>query len=265
MPYIALNKTEYYYQKSGKGSPILFAHGLFVDNTIFKNQIDNLQNTFSCYAFDMPAHGKSSYKKDGWTLDDIVEDFRLFIGKENLQNVVLVGQSQGGMVFMRLAIKYPELVSKLILIGTSAKEEYALKIPFWQNMVQTFRNGSATDFKNCMTLVQKNVVSSHFINKFPEETAKELSVMQNQNPFGMALATESAILNRTNVSSFLAKINCLTLIVCGQDDTATPIEASTEIKENIKHSKMVVISQSAHHIPIENPDELNLHIIDFIK
>lgn len=265
MPHITLNETEYYYQQSGDGIPLLFAHGLFVDNTIFKYQIEELKKNFACYVFDMPAHGKSSFPENGWTLDDIVEDFRLFILKEKLQRVVLIGQSQGGMVFMRFAIKYPELVSKLILIGTSAREEYEDRIPFWQDMVHEFRNGSISDFKNRMSLVQRNIVSSHFINNFPDEKTEELVVMQSQNQYAMALATEAAVLNRTNISASLVEIICPTLIICGQDDTATPMEVSTEIKENITHSELVAVPYAAHHIPLENPEELNRHITKFLK
>lgn len=265
MPNITLNKTEYHYQQSGKGNPVIFAHGLFVDNTIFKYQIEELNKKFTCYSFDMPAHGKSTYDENGWSLDDIVEDFRLFILKKNLHSVILIGQSQGGMVFMRLAFKYPELVSKLILIGTSARAEFKDKIPFWQDMVITFRNGNVIDFNNRMKLIQENIISNHFIKHFPLDKAEELAIMQSQNPFAMALATEAAVLNRTNVSALLTNILCPTLILCGQDDTATPLEVSTEIKENIKYSEMFIIPNAAHHIPLENPKELNRLIINFLK
>lgn len=265
MPHITLNKTEYHYQQSGKGTPVIFAHGLFVDHSMFKYQIEVLQENFTCYAFDMPAHGKSTYDENGWSLDDIVEDLRLFILKKNLHNVVLIGQSQGGMVFMRLASKYPELVSKLILIGTSARAEYADRIPFWREIVGIFRNGNVVDFKNKMELIQENIVSNHFIKHFPLDKAEELAIMQSQNPLAMALATETAVLNRTNVSALLPNILCPTLILCGKEDTATPLEVSTEIKENIKHSKIFIIPNSAHHIPLENPKELNRLIINFLK
>ena len=265
MPHITLNKTEYHYQQSGKGTPVIFAHGLFVDYSMFKYQIEVLQKNFACYAFDMPAHGKSMHDENGWSLDDIVEDFRLFILKKNLRNVMLIGQSQGGMVFMRLASKYPELVSKLILIGTSARAEYEDRIPFWQDMVGIFRNGNVVDFHNRMKLIQENIVSKHFIKHFPLDKAEELAIMQRQNPLAMALATEAAVLNRTDVSALLSYILCPTLIVCGQDDTATPLEVSTEIKENIKHSEMFIIPNAAHHIPLENPKELNRLIINFLK
>ena len=265
MPHITLNKTEYHYQQSGKGVPVLFAHGLFVDYSIFKYQIEVLQENFACYAIDMPAHGKSTYDKNGWSLDDIVEDFRLFILEKNLHNVVLIGQSQGGMVFMRFASKYPELVSKLILIGTSAKAEYEDRIPFWQNIVGIFRNGNAVDFKNKMELIQGNIVSNHFTKHFPLDKAEELAIMQSQNPLAMALATEAAVINRTNFSDLLPNILCPTLILCGQDDTATPLEVSTEIKEKIKQSEIFIIPNAAHHIPLENPKELNRLLIDFLK
>lgn len=264
MPNIILNKTSYYFYQAGEGSPIVFAHGLFVDHTIFKHQIAHLKERYCCYSFDMPGHGRSAIINQGWSLDDIVEDFRVFLVSKQLSNVTLVGQSQGGMVFMRLAIKYPKLVSKLILIGTSAKAEYKERIPFWQDMVGTFGNGNKSDFEDCMAIVQESVVSKYFSEKYKGEKDDELLLMQNQNPAYMALATEAAILSRVDISSSLERINCATLILCGEDDQATPLEVSKDLSNKISNSKMILVAQSAHHIPIENPYELNRHIEEFL-
>lgn len=265
MPQTKLNNTEYFYNQFGEGDPIIFAHGLFVDNTIFKYQIEDLQNKFCCYSFDMPGHGQSSYYENGWTLDDIVEDFHDFIVENKLENVILIGQSQGGMVFMRFAIKYPELVSKLILIGTSDKAEFKERIGFWQNKAESFKNGSIQEYRESIKTIQKNVVSEFFLQNNPKESQEELEIMQSQNPLAMALGIESAILKRDDICGNLSKIKCETLIMCGEEDHATPLDISLEMKSKITNSEISIISKAAHHIPIENPKEVNSSIHNFLN
>lgn len=264
MLHITLNNTDYYYTKSGSGIPIIFAHGLFVDHSIFKFQISALEEKFCCYSFDMPGHGHTSYDKRGWALDDIVEDFRLFIAKNNLEKVVLVGQSQGGMVFMRFAIKYPELVSKLVLIGTSARAEFEDRIEFWNKRIERFRSGNNEYYKQDVEAIQKNVVSQFFLENSSEEAEQELMIMKSQSPFAMALGIDSAILKRNDITEDLSEIKCPTLIICGADDHATPPEISFEMKEKIKNSEVSIIANAAHHIPIENPTELNSSLLGFL-
>ena len=69
--------ADYFYQQTGEGIPVIFAHGLFVDYTIFDTQVESLQESYTCYSLDLPAHGKSTFNPDGWTLEDIAEDLSL--------------------------------------------------------------------------------------------------------------------------------------------------------------------------------------------
>ncbi|MDN9006648.1 alpha/beta hydrolase, partial [Staphylococcus aureus] len=86
---------------------------------------------------DMPGHGESSFNHRGWSLDDIADDLALMINELSLGPVVFIGQSQGGMVGIRLAAKHPELLSGLVLIGTSAREEDPQRYGTWERLKTT--------------------------------------------------------------------------------------------------------------------------------
>ena len=55
----------------------------------------------------------------------------------------------------------------------------------------------------------------------------------------------------------LPKIKCPTIVVCGRDDTATPLMLSEEMAGAIKGSELIVIEGCGHLITMEKPDETN--------
>jgi pimeloyl-ACP methyl ester carboxylesterase len=264
MPYFKTEISNYYLQQKGQGQTLIFAHGLFVDHTIFSHQFEHLCNSYNCLSFDMPGHGKSTFRENGWTLDEIVDDFYEFIKINKINNPILIGQSQGGMIFMRLAIKFPDLVGGLVLIGTSSKAEYKARFPFWREVIQVLNSKNKTNINSLLERIQKNVVSENFLKNSASKATQELKMMQSHHTIGLKLSTEAAVLNRTDVSTKIHKIKCKTLIVCGKNDHATPLDISEMMKSEIKDAQLEIIDNASHHIPIETPQVLTDSISKFI-
>lgn len=243
--------ADYYYEKKGQGEAIIFAHGLFVDHTIFESQVESLKNSYTCYSFDLPGHGKSTYNVNGWTLGDIAEDFKQFILDNHIGLPTLVGLSQGGMVFMRLAAGNPEIIGRLVLAGSSHLAEYPDRIPLWKERIETFRKGDKMVIDAMIAGIQHVIVGKYFIENHPTLCEKELQVMRSNNYQAMIAATEAAVINRKDVDYILEKITCPTLIVVGTKDHATPVEIAEEMRGKIKKASLVVIPEAGHHAPIE--------------
>lgn len=258
------NTTRYHYEENGNGKAILFAHGLFVDYTIFDHQVNSLKEQYKCYSFDLPGHGQSSFNPDGWTLEDMVEDFRQFIIDNKLYKPTLIGLSQGGMMFMRLAAKYPELIGRLVLVGSSHQAEPIERIPIWHNRIEILGNGNKAEIDEMIISVQKMIVGQSFFDKHPGLQQKELQIMQRINPRALILATKAAVINRKDVLSLLPKIACPTLIVCGTEDHATPKEIAEIMHQNIIGSKIELIEDAGHHIPVEKAEEFTNLLTKFL-
>ncbi len=79
MKKICINGINYAYSDIGEGPAIVFAHGLFVDHSIFEKQVASLCETYRCISVDLPGHGQSEYHPAGWTLDDLANDMATLI------------------------------------------------------------------------------------------------------------------------------------------------------------------------------------------
>lgn len=254
MPYYQTKTVCYHYTKSGNGQAILFAHGLFVDHTIFDHQVNHLKENYTCYSFDLPGHGQSSYNPEGWMLENIAEDFRQFIIDNHIHKPTLVGLSQGAMAFTRLAARYPDMIGRLVLVGSSHKAEPKERIPLWTQRIETFQKGDKQQIDAMFESIQQMIVGEAFYKNYPNLQQQELSIMQQNNYDAMIPATRAAVINRKNITGELSKITCPTLIACGSEDHATPKEIAEEMKRNISNSQLKIFDGAGHHIPIEVAD-----------
>ncbi len=115
---IFVNNVNLYYEIYGKGQPIILLHGNSETHQIFDKLIEKLKDHYKIYAIDSRCHGKSEDLVDiSYTTmrDDIIG----FIKKLNIVKPILYGFSDGGIVGILVAIKEPELLSKLIVSGAN--------------------------------------------------------------------------------------------------------------------------------------------------
>ena len=116
--YAELDHIKLYYEVCGQGRPIILLHGNGEDLKIFGKLTEGLQKTCKVYAIDSRCHGKSQDTPEisyDLMADDVIE----FIKKKNMEQPVLYGYSDGGIVGLLVAIREPELLSKLIISGAN--------------------------------------------------------------------------------------------------------------------------------------------------
>jgi Predicted hydrolases or acyltransferases (alpha/beta hydrolase superfamily) len=102
----------------GQGQPFILLHGNGESHKIFDKLSKHLSRQFTVYAIDSRGHGESSKVK---SLDyrEMAEDIAQFIKEKNIIKPVLYGFSDGGILGLILAAKYPEMLSKLIISGAN--------------------------------------------------------------------------------------------------------------------------------------------------
>jgi pimeloyl-ACP methyl ester carboxylesterase len=124
--YQTVNGLELYYEITGEGPPILLLHGNGESHRIFGVLTRQLAASYTVYALDSRDHGESGRTRElGYDL--MAEDTALFIHALKLDRPVLYGFSDGGIIGLTLASKYPELLSKLIVSGANTKPEATKK------------------------------------------------------------------------------------------------------------------------------------------
>lgn len=113
-----VNNTSLYFEKSGKGKPLILLHGNGETHEIFDKAIPLLAEYYTVYAIDSRGHGQSLPIEE-YHYFDFAEDIKCFIQKQNLDRPILYGFSDGGIIGLLIACKYPKLLSQLIISGVN--------------------------------------------------------------------------------------------------------------------------------------------------
>jgi len=117
---INVNGIDLYYELTGVGRPFILLHGNGETHEIFDRLTVRLAEAgYAVHALDSQGHGRSEKRGDTMSYADMVEDVAAFIRMLKLEDPILFGFSDGGIVCLLVAIKYPGLLSKLIVSGAN--------------------------------------------------------------------------------------------------------------------------------------------------
>lgn len=116
--YIQLNGQILYYEKYGEGQPFLLVHGNGETHEIFDVLIPKLAENYTVYALDSRGHGLSA-TPPALHYTDMAEDVAAFIDALALNKPLYYGFSDGGIIGLLLASKYPNKLSKLMISGAN--------------------------------------------------------------------------------------------------------------------------------------------------
>ncbi len=107
-----------YYEVEGSGPPLILLHGNGETHRIFDEAVRDLRAHFTVYAVDTRGHGQSSPVTE-YHYDDMTEDIYRFITQLDIKQPLLYGFSDGGIVGLLLAMRYPGLLSQLVASGAN--------------------------------------------------------------------------------------------------------------------------------------------------
>ena len=117
--YIAVDGIKTHYVVAGEGRPLILFHGLGSSVATWRDNIGPLSRAFKVYAVDLPGHGdseKPDIDYDPWTIADLMGKLAKDLV---LERPIIIGSSVGGALGLMVTLKYPDLVSGLVLVGSA--------------------------------------------------------------------------------------------------------------------------------------------------
>ena len=111
---IQVDEVSLFYVKQGNGKPLILLHGNGENHQTFAHVMDELSLLYTVYAVDSRNHGQSTMT-DQFHYDVMANDMERFIEKLGLDEVTLVGFSDGGILCLLMAVKQPQWLKKIIL------------------------------------------------------------------------------------------------------------------------------------------------------
>ena len=263
------------YVDEGKGKhTIIFIHGLGSYLPAWKKNIEVLKNDYRCIAIDLPGYGKSSKEIHSGQMEFYADVVYEFTQKLGINKFVIAGHSMGGQIGMVTALKYPDVISGLILVAPAGFEEFHEGQKQWFREVMTVDGVALTSNQQIRTNLFSNFYNMPNDAEFMITDRIAMKGARDFENYCYAVVQSVNGMVNQPVLDHLSKIEQPVLILFGEDDQLIPNPYlnpgfTEDIAKNghskLPKSKLVMIKNCGHFAQYEKPDVVNSEIKNFLR
>jgi pimeloyl-[acyl-carrier protein] methyl ester esterase len=233
-----------HYQTFGAGDPVYLLHGWALNGRVWDAVVPALTQHGQVIAVDLPGHGKSDLPAGGrYDLDTVTDELAEIISG----NAIVVGWSLGGLIALNLALRYPALIAKLVLVAGSPQFVRSSDWPHAveKQVIQGFAQGLADDYR---ATIQRFLAIQALGSEQARLAIKELreKVFINGEPQLTALREGLNLLINCNLRPQLSNIHCPVLILLGEKDTLVPAGSGTVTAKLMANARLAIIKGAGH-------------------
>jgi pimeloyl-ACP methyl ester carboxylesterase len=227
------NGTRFYYETYGEGVPLLLIHGNGESIKSFKSQIGDFARHHRVIAMDSRGQGRSELGTAALTYEQMAEDTNALLDHLALKRVKVLGWSDGGIIGLLLAIRHPDKVAMLAVMGANLQPDAAYP---W-----------AVDG---IARVRKRITA-------------RLANSSDPKPLRLQLQLLDLLGNQPHIPlTDLATITVPTLVMAADRDVIRD-EHTLSIFHALPKSQLAIFPGATHMIPVQDPARFNRTVLDF--
>ena len=233
-------------------SSILLMHGSGLTHIVWSlHEQFYASQGFNILSVDLPGHGNSegpSLK----SIEEISDWVKSLMNVLDIKKIIIIGHSQGCLVGIDFASRYPNLINDLVLVAGS------YKMPVNQDLIDYAEAG---DEKAILLMMKWGYEGSKaFIGGNPVK-----KIINSSREIREVLAVDlNACNNYKSGKESLEKINCPTLCIFGDLDKMVPLEVGNKMASMIKNSEKKIINNCGHMIIFEKAFEMRKIVKEFL-
>ena len=264
-----VNGTELFYLEVGIGLPCLVMHGgLGGDCGCLHPWLDPLGDVLRLIYYDHRGNGCSGRPPmETLTYDQLAADADALRAHLGLDRVIVMGFSAGAAIALHYALRYPEHLSHLVLVGGHAAWDYGPEIlaacqrrGATSQTLEAFQRSPRDDAD--LAQMVRNLMPL-YLHRYDADLAERY--VSNVRWNAAASTRYGQLLRDYNLLTRLREIRTPTLIVVGRDDIVTPPAQAERLHCGIPHSELMVFEHSGHLPYLEEPESFFRTVRDWVS
>jgi 3-oxoadipate enol-lactonase len=243
-----------YTDGGGEGPAVLLVHAFPLHGGMWEPQMDALGGRTRMIAVDLKGFGSSDAPEDHavYTMDSYADEVAGVLDHLGLQQVVFCGLSMGGYIGFSFLRRHRDRLAGFVLADTRAEADPPEGIEKRTNQQQQVRETGTSDLVEALSGA---LLSPKTLENKPDVVERAKKLMDN--PAAGFIGALEAMKQRPDSTEDLAAIDVPTLVLVGENDAITPVDASRKIHEHVRGSRLVVIPEAGHLSNLESPDAFN--------
>ncbi|XSC47538.1 alpha/beta fold hydrolase [Bradyrhizobium sp. RDT10] len=257
-------RTRYF--EAGEGDPIVLLHGGGPGASGISNYSKNigpLSKEYRVIVPDLPGFGETENKLGpGPVFDEMGEFVRRFMDAVKIEKASFIGNSMGGATALNVALRAPERVNRLVLMGTGGS--LAIFSPMPTEGLQRMRNffvGDGPSMEQLKKVIEHLVFDPSSIT--PDLLEERLKAASRPD------LKDNSVFHRTAWGDIwrenLASPTHRTLIIWGREDRVVPLDSSFLLLKVITNAELHVFPKCGHWAQWEKADEFNALVASFLE
>jgi 4,5:9,10-diseco-3-hydroxy-5,9,17-trioxoandrosta-1(10),2-diene-4-oate hydrolase len=251
-----------HYHERGEGPAVVFLHGSGPGASGWSNFRHNYLHFatggFRALLPDTLGYGYSS-KPDGvdYALDFLVDAVERFLAAVGVKRCAVIGNSHGGAMAIRLALRRPEVVERLVLMAPGGLEERETYMEGIRAMVKAFMDPAGIS-RGAMRRVFE--LQLHDRSLVTEELLDERVQIAELQPKRVLTS-----MHVPNLAQDIGNLACPVFALWGVDDKFCPMSGAVTIAQRCKRTRVVLLSECGHWVMVEKAALFNDECIRFLK
>jgi len=242
--YVDAEDVHTYYEVVGRGDPLLLLHGGLCAIETISGLTERLAEHYRVYLPERRAHGRTPDVDGPITYDLMARDTIAFLDAVGMSSAHFVGWSDGAVVALLVAMQRPDLVRRLVMIGTHVNPE-----------------GLPSEVHEMMKL---DAMPPEALPPVLRELYAGVSP-DGPDHWDVVVDKEWQMLrSEPNIAlEELAKVSAPTLLLVAEHDFPT-LEHSEAMSRSFPNGELQVVPDADHGMPMEKPSIVAGHVIDFL-
>lgn len=269
MPYATTDDgVKLYYEETGSGTPIIFVHEFAADHRSWETQMRHFGQRYRAITYGARGYPPSDVPEDVsmYSQNRATDDIAAVLDHLKIEKAHVVGLSMGGFATLHFGFRHPHRALSLTVAGCGYGAEKGQEEKFRkevETVVATIRTEGAAKFAEKYAYGPTRV---QFENKDPRGFMQFKQELAEHSTIGTANTQEGVQGKRPSLYDLVDQMKAMTtpvLVLTGDEDWPC-LQPALLMKQTIPTAALSVMPNCGHTINIEDPDQFNRLVSDFI-
>lgn len=250
-----------HYEVSGKGYPVVLLHGYGETHNIWNHYREELSKKYRVITPDLPGFGQSAGLPYELSLDMVANSIYDCLKKLNISECIILGHSLGGYVTLEIAKRFPNIVSNIGLIHSSALADTAERKEGREKAIEFIQKHGVPKFI-------ESFVPMLFHEKHRDRLKDTIqSIVDEGSKIPEKTLTDYmlAMRDRSDSLDFIKEFEGSILYIYGEEDTSIPLSVSKSQIKYMKNPYLKNLVETGHMGMFEKEEEVLKSISKFIE
>ena len=265
---VSIGDTSLAVQICGSGPPLVLLHAFPLDHTMW-HRILPLANHARLIIPDQRGFGRSTHSDPEKTpiisIAQLADDVAKLLDALDIEEpAAIAGISMGGYVAQHVAVRYPEKVSRIILIDTKFSADTPEARTTRADLAATVGRVGQQVLADAM--VPNLLAATDAARSQPERAANEEFLRQliGKQSIATIQAALQALADRPDMSGPMQHLEKPVLLICGSEDTITPPAVMKSMEKILLQGHLLIVSDAGHLVPLEAPEVFHETVRSFL-